>query len=132
MEKLIHCTYCQNEIYINYTSQCVIETIRLTCTRCNKSYTHNLEVEYSRIVKLIPLNYRTYNHKLYSNRRIIAIAVVVMMFSMVFSGSRLDIFYQPLQILASVFLAFVAFELGSGRIRIEYSDKEALNSIIVR
>ena len=49
-----------------------------------------------------------------------------------FSGSHLDIFYQPIQILASVFLAFVAFELGSGRIRIEYNDKDALNSIIVR
>ena len=104
--------------------------IHLVCEKCNKRHAYTRDDRRTGVTKTLPIQYRIYNNKLYSNRKITAIAIGAMVIGIVLPG--LDIIHLPLEILTSVFLTFFAFELGSGRVKIEYSDKNALKSIKVR
>ena len=104
--------------------------IPLVCEKCNHHHTYVKADRRTRVTSTFTIQYRIYNSKLYSNRKITITAITTIVSGIILLG--LDILPLPLEILASVFLAFFAFELGSGRVKIEYSDKKALDSIIVR
>ena len=130
MEWFVRCIDCRSKISVDGVDWSHVNRIHLVCEECNKHHAYTSDDRRTSVTKTLTIQYRIYNTKLYSNRKITAVAIVIMVSGMVFLG--LDILPLPLEILTSVFLAFTAFELGSGRVKIEYSDEDALDSIIVR
>ena len=130
MKWFIYCRNCKNEICVNGMTLLTTETIPLKCAKCNESHTYNRTDRVTRVSRSYTSRYAIYKNKLYSDKRITGLAIAAVVVSLVLSG--LNILHQPLEILASVFLAFLTFMLGSGRVKIEYSDERAIRSIRVR
>ena len=129
-EWFVRCIDCRNKISVDGIDWNPTNRIHLVCKQCNRCNTYAWKDRRTRITSTFTIRYHTYKNKLYSDRKITIIAIVAVVVSIILPG--LDILPLPLEILASVFLAFFAFELGSGRVKIEYSDEDALNSIKIR
>ena len=130
MRWFVYCVDCENKISVDGVDWKSTETICLTCMECNKSHAYKWTDRRTTVKKIFVFRYRIYNSKLYLERKIMVAAIAMMVFSIIFPA--FDIRHLPLEMLVSVFLAFVAWQLGSGRVKIEYTDENALKSIKVK
>ena len=127
MKWFVRCIGCKNRINVDGVNWNPTNRIHLVCEKCNRRNTYAWTDRRTRVTSTLTIRYRIYKTKLYSDKKITAGAVATAVFSIIFQG--LNILPFPLDLVVSFLLVFFAFELGSGRVKIEYSDEGALNSI---
>ena len=130
MEWFVRCIDCRSKISVDGVDWSHANRIHMVCEKCNRRNTYVKTGRRTQVTGILTIQWSRYKNKLYSNRKITTTAIVAMVIGMLLPA--LDIPHLPLEILASVVLAFFMFVLGSGRVKIECSKNDALNFIKVR